>query len=91
MTEHEKLKEICDTIGYTHDTWDFYNNIFLKYEPHYTQWKDVECEIIIDVREIIFTPEFMDKYTQHKAPLHMCPLLENLDNPVDFLYKNILW
>ena len=65
--------------------WD----IFYSWKEFY---KMVETEVYteLDVREIIFTTEFMDKYTQHKAPLHMCPLLENLDNPVDYLAK-LIW
>ena len=53
-TEHEKLKAICDKIGY---------EIKIDLEWDCTIRNDDYSEdvtIIRDVREIIFTPEFMD-------------------------------
>ena len=80
MTEHEKLKKICDTIGYnlfytSTKNW-FYFNSFIdnNIDEYLTDWdifyswkefyKMVETEVYteLDVREIIFTTEFMDKY-----------------------------
>ena len=62
MTEHEKLKRICDEIGY--------NNFWTK------EWKQKRFDntmnrfeiffcyssIELNVREIIFTPEFKDTF-----------------------------
>jgi hypothetical protein len=55
-TEHEKLKEICDLI--------WYKNNWRMWEVEY-KWEKYSSvyETIVNVRQIIFTPEFMEKYT----------------------------
>ena len=90
LTEHEKLKEICDLIGYElileankEDVkiWDYMWN----YE--YLTW-----EVKLDVREIIFTPRFI-----HLLEFKLCSydrnwILENLEDPVNYLYNQLgLW
>jgi len=85
MEEHEKLKAICDKIGY--EFWD------MKYELD--QWY---------YKQIIFTQEFMDKFLLIRKDwkLKTIPclslkwtfyewLMENLDDPVPYLYNLILW
>ncbi len=99
MTEHEKLKEICEEIGYK---WKLYtlesviDDIVL----------DTYCKIRIDinVREIIFTQEFMDLlaeyycnmkkqiYIEWWRPKKIADIIHHLDNPVDYLYNILnLW
>ena len=94
MNKHEKLKEICDKIGYEiyFDNGVVWNN-FTK-EADYWSWK-----YNINVREIIFTQEFMDKYIKFIKEkwilansyykLFLIDLHKNLDNPVDHLYTLI--
>jgi len=88
MKSHEQLKYICDKIWY--DWWAINyieQNNFWKWE-----W------ILLDVREIIFTPEFMYKYFdklnewqvfQYDVNSVKLELFKNLDNPVEYLYKLI--
>ena len=88
MTEHEKLKAICDKIGY--------EPIYYWYKTLKRYYKDWKGEA--GVREIIFTQEFMERLKlyhwnnivsdvlyEHK----MLQLFDNLDNPVDYLYNLI--
>ena len=95
MSEHEQLKEICDKI---------WTSLFTKRG----QWSDKEQAFIIwwsneiaDVREIIFTPEFMDKFMtkvywrnniMQDEEVDFCCILidDHLDKPVQYLYKT-LW
>ena len=91
MTEHEQLKEICDKINHTAPNWTQIN--YSQWMGlYYTEidWDELEdyplCE---DVREIIFTPEFMEKFITKKPTWHACNLLQNLDNPVQYLYNLI--
>ncbi len=87
-TEHEKLKEICDKIGY--DT-----NIEL-----YNWFYETSEQKRVNVREIIFTQEFMKCFLKLYRKEHLT--IENsiyrwkkferlfynhLDNPVDYLYS----
>ena len=79
MTEHEKLKWICDTIGYT----------YYKYRWCWNY-------VVVDVREIIFTPEFRMlcmwylQFTQNKV--HFDSVMEHLEDPVTHLYSLLgLW
>ena len=58
MTEHEKLKWICDKIGYDIDTYD-------KDIKSFVEYMSLNDYRIIKTKEIIFTPEFMEKYTYH--------------------------
>jgi len=94
MTEHEKLKEICDVIGYESKYWntDVRPNWFYKWDCCWPEY--------IDVREIIFTQEFIDKYFNKlywwrirnwiEAMIIKEDILKNLDNPTEYLY-NTLW
>lgn len=85
MTEHKQLKEICDKIWYE------------VFESNDWYWHLYKCwNIILDVREIIFTQDFMDKlyqFIEHDEPLSFLEywnwLLHNLDNPVQYLYNLI--
>ena len=95
MTEHEKLKEICDLIGFESDVfeiilWGLDDMIIKK------NWWLI-CEWNRDVREIIFTPEFMKKlenycYSNIDKDLDMLKIMimSNLRDPVQYLY-NTLW
>jgi len=88
MTEHEKLKEICDKIGYE-----------IKWN-HFDLWKDWYMWVdywsglgITSLREIIFTQEFKEYYFDSDSEFmetdHIAPILFNLNNPVSFLYDLI--
>lgn len=92
-TEHEKLKWICDEIGYERN----YDNYRLIYKER--TW-DNEYRLI-DVREIIFTQEFKNKFINyifdivHKWEFELTltaeddfnMVINNLDNPTDYLYN----
>ena len=84
-TEHEKLKEICDKIWYNSEYFDWMWQASWSY--FHIQWS------IIDVREMIFTPEFMDKFFPYSKASSLWEfaeeLFENLDNPVKYLYDLI--
>lgn len=60
MTEHERLKRICDEIGYEYNDYPK-NNI--KKDIYFIEWSFKEFYWrYLNVRELIFTPEFMEKY-----------------------------
>lgn len=93
MTEHEKLKQICDKIWYKY--WNFQKWKFMRF------WYD---NIQESVKEIIFTQEFMDKYfyyyrdkNNYNFTLHWelwtkQLIFRNLNNPVEYLYNLLeLW
>ena len=89
MTEHEKLKEICDKI--------WYENYILEqirwwYIYKWSEW------IELDVIEIIFTQEFMDKLDTYlwEKDLWFCRhdlsselIWKHLNNPVEYIYNLI--
>ena len=100
MTEHEKLKIICDKIWYESDFYDNKREIF-------KQWTWDNEYRMVNVREIIFTEEFMDKYKKYYDS-NICPwffrqnkdwsywkiqlplvddILNNLHNPTQYLYN----
>jgi len=92
MTEHQKLKEICDKIGFEEfNYWDECWNWFSEYLD------DIDNYRIMDVREIIFTEEFMNKYWGYIYINDLDPwyfifikeLMENLKNPVNYLYNQL--
>lgn len=104
LSEHEQLKAICDEIGYEsefdYDDWP--KSIWNQYDRHYF----TECDNctgknrIVDVREIIFTPEFMSKYIDYLNTKDYDflentfeeDLLNHLDDPVSYLYNLLkLW
>ena len=95
-TEHELLKEICDKIWYdsNFDYTPVWFNCWLI-----TWYNEIVCphtRRIINVREIIFTPEFMDRYfkyiftnTNWDEDTYWKIIIElidkNLNNPVSYL------
>ena len=106
--EHQKLKEICDEIGYESTKYYFNTNTdkqcFIKEaEVYIWEWEWTRCseekrdlELKADVREIIFTQEFMDKlfkeynWDDFLSEEEMAfSILENLDNIVEYLYNLI--
>lgn len=98
-TEHEKLKEICDEIGYK-IYWYWFNKDILKWSILVKIIKKPNDEDVIlwlNVREIIFTPKFMEKLDEYRflkqKQTNHCDikiaLMHNLDNPVDYLYNLI--
>ena len=95
MTEHEKLKEICDVIGYEldmkwliWDKWTIFIDIWI--------W-----QIPIDSKTDIFTQEFMNKFNQYRIRQldlvvywqwknsRLWEILDHLNTPVDYLYNLI--
>lgn len=91
MWEHEKLKAICEKIGYE-PNW--------MYDGYYYEVSDIHWRTSIrdlNVREIIFTPEFMDKYliyivnwkSKNMVAHIKLHIFAYLDNPVDYLYDLI--
>ena len=89
MTEHEKLKEICELIDYNLEKQELYfDDYHIRPSYDYSLWE-------IDVRQVIFTPEFMDKYDYYRYnndlyPIEANEILDHLDDPVSYLY-NTLW
>lgn len=89
MTEHEQLKFICNKIGYKWIT---------EIEIEYIKWT-----ISLNVREIIFTQEFMKNFLQKLDTMEKYRsdtkleieqevsywLINNLDNPTNCLYDFI--
>jgi len=102
MNEHEGLKEICDVIGYNPiwywtymDESSWYSEIWF-----YRDGSEDSYYPDVNVREIIFTQEFMDEFVlfleknwyYYSAEDQFEWVLENLNNPVDYLYKTLwLW
>ena len=86
MTEHEKLKEICDLIEYESWYWDTIR-----------RWYIYKWEEELDVREVIFTQEFMDLLEQYFNIEHNFDdirynIISHLNNPVQYLYDTLqLW
>jgi hypothetical protein len=95
-TEHEKLFEIMKLIWLMNEKAPMW--------LHYSSWKFTKREEIgyrvVDVREIIFTPEFKDalfdylenNYTEKKSQDVMEEIWFELHDPVTYLYKTLwLW
>ena len=94
MTEHEKLKKICDEIGY--DVLSLYS--IYNIDEYYI----MDFDRVVEAREIIFTPEFMQKFNFYlvwtkKIDLKQlaqiqCSMFDNLDDPVSYIYSLLeLW
>ena len=85
MTEHQRLIKINDKIWYINKEYFFWT-------VYITQWMD---ERKVDVREIIYTPEFMDKYTKNILVDDMDfreELFKHLEDPTLYLYNLLgLW
>lgn len=106
MTEHNSkissLKEIWDLIWYDfEENWFYYSD--LEYSKNF--YKELYNEkFMVDVREIIFTPDFRNKCIEwirkirHKEDFELMSqseedfdrVMEHLDNPVQYLY-NLSW
>lgn len=101
MTEHEKLKGICNLIKY--DYYDFFswNIMDNKFYPWYNrEAKQDEFEWDpVSVREIIFTPEFRDCFIEYSFESSdydwyetFKDIWEHLSNPITYLYNTLgLW
>ena len=99
MSEHEKLKEICDLIEHKPMYW--YKNLKWFYQIMSKSWLYRK----VNVTEIIFSPEFMSKYLLYiseNTELELNKsydslkfsiwLLWNLNDPADYLYNLLrLW
>lgn len=91
MTEHEQLKWISDLIGYE-SIYDF-DSILWKYvkDELWEYWE----RIIVDVREIIFSSEFIvclynylctdSSFMEQDKKIR--DLMDNLDHPTRYLYN----
>ena len=92
MNENEKLHEICQKIWYK------------LYEKACIQdWVDIYTNMIssimveTDVRETIFTQEFMDKfidcleikYSTEQIKIYLWSIIFNLDDPTSYFYNLI--
>lgn len=83
MTEYQKLKAICEKIGYE---YEYRNWEFRKYIWHW-EWK------ILDVREIIFTQDFINTFAEYTAEssvefekeVILLNMSNDLDDPVGYL------
>lgn len=99
-TEHEKLKEICDEIKYSSfdKIYLLWLNMYVKNIRQDMDWGTIYDEV--DVREIIFIPEFRDalfdylekNYTEKKSQDVMEEMWFELHDPVTYLYNLLeLW
>ncbi len=103
MTEHEKLKWIMDQIGYDIKIEHTIHGISadqIEYDEELNWFKKwiYSHEIEVDLRTIIYTQDFMDKYRKYYLA-NICNsdilydecmivlLLSDLDNPTDYLYN----
>lgn len=82
----EQLKEICKEIWYEY--WDFTKPVFVGFSLF---------PVRKDVREIIFTKDFIEKYSNYVIDNYLIDcitdlyfeLMNNLDNPVWYLHNLI--
>jgi hypothetical protein len=89
MNEYKLLKQICDTIWYEiENEYCFYSDFMETINSKFWE-KDT-----INIREIIYTTEFMDKLAEHTKwrfskhtmiEIIMLWLWESLDNPVKYI------
>lgn len=96
MNEHQKLKAICDKIGFM---WGWPIKIIWNETNKVWERINYKNPWVCDVREIIFTQEFMDKLIDSwQTHVFMWDsrfnpniirewLLNHLDNPVEYLYN----
>ena len=96
MNEHELLKKVADKIWFSHSSYDRERMIF-------KEWIWENERRLLNVREIIFTSEFMNKFIEYRINWNIkaipCKSLkdtfystlieEHLDNPVQYLYSLI--
>ena len=93
MNNHEKLKWICDKIGFNLINYEMKEKLYLMRKVSET------CRLWINVREIIFTQEFIYKLKEylHEVKNQKAEdvvkktawILYNLDNPVEYIYNLI--
>jgi hypothetical protein len=101
MTTNETLKEICNMIWYTpkfeYQEYDWLYSGFTWYWEYY-KWYDMTR--MVDVREIIFDPVFMEKLRNHLRKWNEYwyyeswenLLLKNLHDPTSYLANLLgLW
>ena len=87
MTEHEKLKEICDKIGYNiEDNWFQYTVTYWFKDCYDCNWTDI--------KQIIFSKPFMWRFVMEyihtfRNTFYADLCLNHLNNPVDYLYNLI--
>ena len=92
MTEHEKFIEICDLIWMKDDTIYFWHTFWIVRKIPWEAWLR-----ILNVREVIFTQEFMDLLEQYFNIEHNFDdirynIISHLNNPVQYLYDTLwLW
>jgi len=94
MTEHEKLNTINNLIGHKtlmiHYRWNgFWHNNYYD-----SNW----IKVIVNVREIIFTPEFiviLNNYLDNSLISlwdDVIDIMNHLDDPVSYIYNLLnLW
>ena len=91
MNDHQILKRICDDIWYEYQEYGFYfKEDLLKFE---------RCKLLADVREIIFTEEFINKFMfklavdkelfEVESRKRCEKIIYHLNNPVEFI-NNLL-
>lgn len=86
MTEHKYFKAVIEGIGYKINEKEYF----------YDQWQEVYRDVywdarMIDVREIIFTPDFMDEYTSLRVRKHWKIEAEPCNSLLWTFYKNLMW
>ena len=107
MNEHELLKKVADKIWYenNYNEYSFHkeNSTFLDWTYVYETWfywsHDNWEAYLCNVREIIFTTEFIDKFETYlmkkfrpntsNVKTMLFWVLYKLNNPVDYLYDLI--
>jgi len=104
MDSHKKLKEMCELIWEwknekTLTWWQLFSIWNIKYNEDFNEFHrlDLTKYVCIDVREVIFTKSFMNKflnyiennYTIKKTEDVESDILYELDNPLEYLYKII--
>lgn len=100
MTEHEKFFWICDEIGYKFPIRYSIDNIWIyeELDIDVSNISFIKYKRYINVREIIFTPDFWNKFIKYCAKVNLNKkikyndLLEelfenNLHDPVTYLYN----
>lgn len=83
MIEHEKLKAICYKIGYNpvYPYNDIVNTYYDIVDEKHTRR--------LDVREIIFTQEFMDKFIAYRKNWNLEPY--PIESLIWTFAKELLW
>ena len=98
MSEHKKLYEICQMIGYwkiwKNNTFRIWTNIF--YNTDYNNFQkinsiEVPAIKIADVREIIFTQSFMDKFRDYFEELLIKQNVKTLWNSYEEIVYYKIW